>query len=235
MDAEQRRQILNRAKSFFRDEIVDSHINSACYRASSLSGYNIHPFLLKYLANFLEGNDNPRSIAKALIFPRLLGTSITTIFGSKAQRMVSELFEGMGSAVSGIDIEFIDSIDNRRKYCQLKSGPNTINKDDIKTVVDHFSAVRNLARVNNLTIGLNDLIVGIVYGEEDNLNNHYRKIAESYPVYVGQTFWYHLTGQENFYLELINAIGEVALEVDGRERLEQAITRLAADIEENYS
>lgn len=68
-------------------------------------------------------------MAKALVYPKLLSTSITTIFGNKAQKMIPEIFEGMmGSVASGIDIEFVDSIDDRKKYCLLKSGPNIINK-----------------------------------------------------------------------------------------------------------
>lgn len=183
--------------------------------------------------HFLEGNLEPKSIAKALIYPRILGTSITTSFGSKVQKMISSLFEGYGSAVSGIDIEFIDAIDGRKKYCQLKAGPNTINKDDVKTVCDHFDAVKNLSRTNNLNIGLEDLIVGVLYGEENELSAHYRNIQKSYPVYIGQEFWKRLTGDENFYFELTNAIGEVAIEVDGRATLEKTINALAAEIEKN--
>jgi hypothetical protein len=51
--------------------------------------------------------------------------------------MIPEIFEGMmGSVVHGIDIEFIDAIDGRKKYCQLKSGPSTINKDDVVTIIN---------------------------------------------------------------------------------------------------
>lgn len=233
MEEAQRIELLNRAKEFFREEIVSSHIDNALRRASELKDYNIHPFLLKYLANFLEGNDNPRSIAKALIYPRILGTSITTIFGNKIQKMVGQLFEGMGSTTVGIDIEFIDALDGRKKYCQLKSGPNTINKDDIQTIIGHFKDIKNLGRTNNLNIGLNDLIVGVLYGDETGLSNHYKKIASHHPVYVGADFWHRLTGQPNFYAQLIEAIGEVAIEVDGREKLEVAISALAQEIKAN--
>ena len=37
MTEEQRIEILNNAKEFFRNEIVGSHIEGACYRASKLS------------------------------------------------------------------------------------------------------------------------------------------------------------------------------------------------------
>jgi hypothetical protein len=206
--------ILEKAKHFFRTVIVKAHIEVALDRASRLEEYNIHPFLLKYLANFLDGNSDPRSIAKALIYPRILGTSITTIFGSNAQQMINQLFAGMASVVDGIDIEFIDGIDGRHKYCQLKSGPNNINKGDVKTIIDGFQGIRNLARVNQLPLQFDDLIVGVLYGTDKDLSNHFKKIGEHYPVFVGADFWHHLTGQADFYNQLIDAIGEVALEVE---------------------
>lgn len=233
MEEEKKQELLTKAKDFFRDEIIAPHTSTSCEKIEKLSEFQVNPFLVKYLACFLEGNLEPKSIAKALIYPRILGTSITTSFGSKVQKMISSLFEGYGSAVSGIDIEFIDAIDGRKKYCQLKAGPNTINKDDVKTVCDHFDAVKNLSRTNNLNIGLEDLIVGVLYGEENELSAHYKNIQKSYPVYIGQEFWKRLTGDENFYFELTNAIGEVAIEVDGRATLEKTINALAAEIEKN--
>ena len=116
MEQNRREQIVESAKNFFREEIVKSHINGACERASKLSAYNINPFLFKYLANFLTGNDAPESIAKALVLPRILGASINTSFGMKIQTLISTLFEGLGSTTQGIDFEFIDAIDNRKKY-----------------------------------------------------------------------------------------------------------------------
>jgi len=234
MDDIQRKLILKNAQDFFRKEIVSSHIEGGCKRASRLSEYNINPFLFKYLANFLTGNDNPESIAKALVLPRVLGPSITTSFGMKIQRLISTLFQGLGSTTHGIDIEFIDSVDGRKKYCQLKAGPNTINHDDVTTVINHFKGIRNLARTNNLNIGINDMIVGVVYGEETELSSHYKKISNTYPVIVGKDFWHRLTGKEDFYLELIDAIGDVALEVDGSHLVEQTIGTLAQEIRAKY-
>ena len=230
MNNRQKQKIIENAKSFFRDEIVQNHINSACQRASKLSSYNINPFLYKYLANFLTGNDKPESIAKALVLPRILNTS----FGMKIQSLISSLFEGLGSTTQGIDIEFIDEIDKRKKYCQLKAGPNTINKDDVVTIVNHFNGVRNLARTNNLNIGINDMIVGVIYGDHNDLSSHYKKIEQNYPVIVGQDFWHRLTGQENFYFELIDAIGEVALEVDATKVVSETISKLAKEIKNKF-
>lgn len=234
MNENQREQILESAKNFFRNEIVQSHIEGACKRASKLSEYNINPFLFKYLANFLTGNDNSESIAKALVLPRVLGSSINTSFGMKIQRLISTLFEGLGSTTPGIDIEFIDAIDGRKKYCQLKAGPNTINHDDVTTIMNHFNGTRNLARTNNLNIGINDMIVGVIYGETTELSSHYKRISNTYPVIIGKDFWQRLTGKEDFYFDLINAIGNVALEVDGSHVIEETITILAREIKEKY-
>lgn len=235
MNEEQRLLLLEKAKDFFRAEIVDAHISTACKKAGKLSNYNVNPFLFKYLANFLKGNDDPRSIAEALVLPRVLGSSINTSFGMRIQKLISELFESFGSTTPGIDIEFIDATDGRKKYCQLKSGPNTINHDDVETIFGHFKGTINLARTNNLNIGVNDMIVGVIYGEQNELSSHYKRISENYPVIIGKDFWHKLTGKEDFYFQLIDAVGEVALEVDGTKILDETITALSKEIAAKFS
>jgi len=235
MNEKERLIILEKAKAFFKNEIVESHITVGCKNASQLKNYNVNPFLFKYLANFLKGDDKARSIAEALVLPRVLGSSISTSFGMKIQKLISELFEGFGSTTPGIDIEFIDAIDGRKKYCQIKSGPNTINFDDVTTIFNHFTGTINLARTNNLNIGINDMVVGVIYGEVSELSSHYKKINEKYPVIIGQDFWHRLTGKKDFYFDLIDAVGEVALEVDGTKVLAQTIDALSKEIEAKFS
>lgn len=227
---EQKKNIIEKAKNFFRDEIAESHRQNT-EKLKSIKEFNLNPFLDKYKANFLTGNSSPLSIAKALVYPRVLGTSINTTFGNKLQKFCSTVLDGYASTTSGIDIEFVDLVDGRRKYCQVKAGPNTINKDDVKTIDDHFLAIKNLARTNNLVVGFNDLIVGVFYGENNELSGHYKKIQTSYPVYIGKEFWHRLTGDENFYDALTNAIGDVASEYDGSKLINDVITQLAKEIE----
>lgn len=224
-------EIIEKAKTFFRDEIAESHRQNT-EKLKNINEFNLNPFLDKYKANFLTGNNSPTSIAKALVYPRVLGTSINTTFGNKLQKFCSTVLDGYASTTSGIDIEFVDLLDGRRKYCQIKAGPNTINKDDVKTIDDHFLAIKNLARTNSLTISFNDLIVGVFYGETNELSGHYKKIQTNYPVYIGKEFWYRLTGDENFYTTLTNAIGDVASEYDGSQLIDEVITELAKKIKE---
>lgn len=225
----QKAQIIEKAKAFFREEIAESHKQNT--EKLKLSSFNLNPFLDKYKANFLTGNSSPISIARALVYPRVLGSSINTTFGNKLQKFCSTVLEGYASTTSGIDIEFIDLLDGRRKYCQVKAGPNTINKDDVKTIDDHFQAIKNLARTNNLSIGFNDLVVGVFYGEPKELSSHYKNIQKNYPVYIGKEFWHRLTGDENFYNLITNAMADVASEFDGSQLIEKVIEDLAKEIE----
>lgn len=222
--------IITKWKKFFRDEIAENHRKNTL-KLKHLNVFNLNPFLDNYKANFLLGDSSARSKATALVYARALGSSINTTFGTSLQKFCSDILSGYASTTSGIDIEFIDFVDGRRKYCQIKAGPNTINKDDVKTIIDHFSGVKNLARTNNLNVSFNDLVVGVFYGESADLSTHYKKIKKEYPIYIGQDFWYRLTGDINFYSELTAAIDEVATEYDGRDMLDQVINELAQEIE----
>ena len=109
----------------------------------------------------------------------------------------------------------------------MKAGPNTINRDDVKTILDHFSGIRNLARTNHLDVRTSDCIVGVFYGTPAELSSSYKRIDESYPVYVGAEFWYRLTGERRFYYDLIDAFVEVADEMNGTELMESLIQQLS--------
>ena len=229
MTEAERQQILSKAKQFFKTRIAENHIANT-RKLSSLDKFNINPFTHKYLAQFAFGDSSPESMAKALLYPRVLGTSISTTFGTQLQYFCNEVLSSYASTTSGIDIEFIDSLDGRRKYCQVKAGPTTINHDDVDTIKNHFRAIRNLARTNHLDLNITDCIVGVFYGTENTLSQSYKRINEEYPVYVGAKFWHRLTGDSNFYYDLINAFAEVADEMDSTELIQQVLQNLANEL-----
>lgn len=222
--------IINNFKDFFKREIAQKHINNTA-KLVRLKEFNLNPFLDQYKARYLTGKDDAISIAKALVYPRVLGTSINTSFGTQLQKYCSQILEGFASTTTGIDIEFIDKLDGRKKYCQIKAGPNTINADDVPTIKDHFDGVRNLARTNHLNIGLNDLIVGVFYGTPDQLSGHYKNLNKEYPVFVGHDFWYRLTGHADFYKILSDAMGKIALEYDSSKLVKDVIQHLSKEVE----
>ena len=138
MTEEQKKSIIESGKQYFREIIIPKHLKNL--ETLKLKDFNINPFLVNYLAAFLCGDTTPKSLAKALVYPRILGTSINTSFGQNIQIFISSLAQvaGAASGIDGMDIEFVDAIDGRRKYCQCKAGPQTINKDDIATILGHF-------------------------------------------------------------------------------------------------
>lgn len=228
MDAQLKKQVLKNAQDWFKNTIAVNHIVNT-KKLKNPKEFNINPFLSVYLANFLCGDSKPESIAKALIYPRVLGTSITTSFGQNMQNFTNNVLSSFGSTTSGIDIEFNDQVDGEKKYCQLKAGPNTINKDDVETIAGHFSSVISLGRTNNIKLSFDNLIVGVLYGENSDLSSHYKRITKQYhyPVVVGQEFWKRLTGDEDFYADIIKCIGEVAREADFAKELDDVVNNLA--------
>lgn len=226
-----RKRILEQVKAWFRIVILPNHLKNTRKLASSAQ-LDINPFLAPYLAVYLTGELTPEALAKVLIYPRVLGSSITTSFGQNIQKFISDVLDSFGSMVAGIDIEFIDQVDGRKKYCQVKLGPNTINKDDVATIHGHFKSARNLGRTNNVQVAHGDLVVAILYGEPGQESNHYKRLRDEhgYPLYIGKDFWHRLTGDECFYDELRVAISEVALEADGIDTLNDTIEKLAASI-----
>ncbi|MBQ8811824.1 MAG: restriction endonuclease [Bacteroidales bacterium] len=234
MTEEQKISIIQSGKQYFRDIIIPKHLRNL--ENLKLKDFNINPFLVNYLAAFLCGNTEPVSLAKALVYPRILGTSINTSFGQNIQIFISSLAQlaGTASGIDGIDIEFVDAIDGRRKYCQCKAGPNTINKDDIATILGHFRHLHKKARVDRLNVQVDDMIVGVLYGEVEELSAHYKIIDSHYPVYCGMEFWKRLTGDEEFYSRLAKAFGEVVEEddIDGSQLINRKIQEIAAEIQE---
>ncbi len=233
MTEQQKLAIIESGKEYFRSIIIPNHIRNL--EKLHLNSFKINPFLINYLASFLCGNTLPESLAKALVYPRILGSSINTTFGQNIQIFISQLSDiaGAASGIPGIDIEFTDALDGRKKYCQCKSGPQTINSDDVTSIMAHFKALINKARLDRLPIQIDDLIVGILYGEDPSTN--YKIINTTYPVYCGEEFWEHLTGDKNFYMRLAKAFGQVAEEdgIDGSKLIMRKVHEIAKEIESN--
>ncbi len=234
MTEQERIEIIERFKDWFRDDLVVKH-KANTEKLKSIRKFQINPFLLHYLASYLEGNTNPDSLAKALVYPRVLGTSITTSFGTGMQSLMTKILGAYGSIIPGIDIEFIDQRDGRKKYCQLKSGPNALNKDDVTTIENHFKGIRNLARTNSLPLQYGDLVFALTYGERTEVNSFITALENrGIVVYVGQEFWEHFTGDTEFYRHLIIAAGEVAQEVNMKDTVNEVINSLSHQINQHY-
>lgn len=225
------KELLSIVTEYFKTSIFDNHKINVLKHHTKLKSYKINPILVKYLSKILEDDFTPIGIAKALYFPRVLGTSINTSFGTRIQNMFVELNLASGSLIKGMDIEFVDKIDGRKKWCQLKSGPNTINSEDVQPLLKKFKTVTNLARTNNIQMNNSDLILGVLYGDESQLSQHYKKINEEYPVIAGPEFWHRITGHTSFYEKLTQNLDDLILSLDCENFFEEGYMALAKEIE----
>lgn len=195
--------IISSAYDFFFDlfKKKSADISKKKYRT-----FKINPFVIRAAARCFGDDTDPKNIAKAIVYPFSLGTSFSTTFGTKLQQFMVKASNGIAqpSTASGMDIEYIDAIDNRKKYCQLKSGPTTINKGDVKSIEDDFTNLRNLSRTNNLKLQDDDYVLGVLYGDHDDLSSMYKKIEkDGYTIFAGDELWYHIIGTRDIYQKLI--------------------------------
>ncbi|MDX9771174.1 MAG: PmeII family type II restriction endonuclease [Tenuifilaceae bacterium] len=224
--------LLEKIVDYFETNIFKNHVAMSLTKNATLRSYNINPIVVKYLSRVLEGNYSPEGVAKALYYPRVLGTSINTSFGTRIQNMFVELELASGSLIKGMDIEFVDKIDGRKKWCQLKSGPNTINSEDVKPLIQKFSKTIHLARTNKALQGISnsDFVVGVLYGEQHELSMHYKLIDKVHPVIIGKEFWHRLTGYEEFYSMLVASLHTSINSVDTEDLINRGCAMLANEI-----
>jgi Type II restriction endonuclease EcoO109I len=149
-------------------------------------------------------------------------------------QFITKVLGAYGSSIAGIDIEFIDQLDGRKKYCQLKSGPNSLNRDDVTTIRNHFKELQNRSRKNEGDVRLGDLIYCMIYGEKAEMNTFVRELAKDFNVYIGKEFWHRFTGDEHFYRDLIVSAGQIANEVDMKNVVDGVIKDLSIKIDDKF-
>lgn len=234
MTDQEREEVIIKFKKWFKNSLIANHIKNT-KKLKNIKELTINPFLTYYLANYFKGNSKPINLAKVIVYPRVLGTSINTSFGTHMQNFIVKVLGAYASPTEGLDIEFIDYLDGRRKYCQLKAGPNVINKDGVKTITDHFKGIKNRAKGNHSDIRITDLAFCLIYGENSEKNSFIKRLENDYEVYIGKDFWHRFTGDQDFYKHLINAAGEVAREMDMKDILQSVIEDLSKSIEKRFS
>jgi len=225
-----KKRILTTFKKWFKDSIAINAVKNT-KKLDSVKSFDINPFLRHFNSNYLFGNSNPESIAKSLVLFRL-PYSINTSFGTNLQKFITdELSNVIGGSASGVDIEFIDQIDGDKKYCQLKAGPNTINSDDVEPIAKKFQYIINKSKIDNLKLGFHNMVVGTFFGEREELSKHYINIEEKHniSVYPGSEFWLRLTGDNNFYKDLIDVASKIGREVDGVNVISETVELLSKD------
>lgn len=138
------------------------------------------------------------------------------------------------SVVKGMDIEYIDAFDHRKKYCQLKAGPTTINYDDVDTICNHFKSLMKLGGTNHLKISNEDCVTGVLYGKDEDLSTMYSKIKdEGYMVLAGEDFWEHLTGIKGIYNDLVLTARQASNDSSMKDSINQLVEKVEQYVNDN--
>ena len=227
------REVLDNAYKFFFDLFSKK---AKSYSNKKYKSFKVNPFTIQATANAFGSIVTIDSLAKAIVYPFALGTSMATSFGSNFQDFMVSTTGGLAkpSIVSGMDIEYDDAIDHRHKYCQIKSGPTTINKDDIKTIEDHFKGLTNLARTNHLPLDASDKVVGVLYGTHSDLSTMYKTIEkDGINVFAGEEFFYHITGIHGLYQGMIESAQKAAENSEMKESIDKLLKEVESGINQN--
>ena len=140
-----------------------------------------------------------------------LSSQEETIFGEFLEKLAifvsQECKNGFKSGIEGIDLEIID--DKIRYIISIKSGPNWGNSSQIKKMTDYFAKAKRILNTQNSSSLIQIIAInGCCYGKE---NQQYKSNGDYYKL-CGQAFWEFISGDENFYIDIIEPLGYKAKE-----------------------
>jgi Type II restriction endonuclease EcoO109I len=157
------------------------------------------------------------------------GTS--TAWGSALQAIAREI-SGSGSGVAGADIEV--TANGRRHFVQVKSGPDTANKD----IAQNIGTLLNSARQRDPSA---ICVLGVCYGRPEQMSGFTKGEFQSRGVVlkIGREFWEFISGDPNCLNEVLELAGEaaegrIAGEAPFADRVESKVQELTGEFEARY-
>lgn len=207
-------------------------------RGMRLESLTINPILARLVAR------TPSELARFVVDQRWNRTAATSM-GFTLQsvaREVATVFRS--SAVSGADLEADDQALRRLSLMQVKSGPDTVNKDIMDSIQAKLAEAERRVRHSGLPAGYVVVkMVGMCYGRPANRNNWVKGLGSSgFDIdSIGRAFWKTLTGDPTAYIQVFDIAARVAQTYkDGHgmtlpEVVEQTTQFLAQQIAARYS
>lgn len=108
-------------------------------------------------------------------------------------------------SVSGKRFDIKKEKDDKKLYIQVKSGPNTMNVGMIASLND---MIKKIEGKDDKAFG----ILGMTYGTKSQISPQIRDKLENFEnkAFIGKEFWELLSGQNNYYTELIRLIDNLS-------------------------
>lgn len=157
-----------------------------------------NPYL--YRAKALQNaNDIVSSVLDAFVT-----SSEETIFGNCFFEPLAIAASGGSKALAeGVDIMIEKKEENTIYAVAVKSGTSVFNADSKKRQEQNFAAAAKLAKQAKARY---EAIIGYGYGKKRMSG---KGVPKMYQELAGQDFWAELTGEDEFYLKIIQFMGEL--------------------------
>lgn len=131
-------------------------------------------------------------------------SSEETIFGNCFFEPLALAASGGSKALAeGVDIMIEKKEENTIYAVAVKSGTSVFNADSKKRQEQNFAAAAKLAKQAKARY---EAIIGYGYGKKKITG---KGVPKMYQELAGQEFWAELTGEEDFYLKIIQFMGEL--------------------------
>lgn len=138
------------------------------------------------------------------VLAAFVSSSEETIFGNCFFEPLAIAASGGNKALAeGVDIMVDDRENNTMHAIAVKSGPSVFNADSKKRQEQNFKAAWKLAQQAKAQY---DPVIGYSYGKKKPSKSATPKL---YRELAGKKFWAELTGDENFYLKIIDYMGDM--------------------------
>ena len=157
-----------------------------------------NPYLYRAKA-VQNANDIVSSVLDAFVTSSeetLLGNCFFELFAIAASGGSKVLDEG-------VDIMIVKKEENTIYAVAVKSGTSVFNADSKKRQEQNFAAAAKLAKQAKARY---EAIIGYGYGKKRMTG---KGVPKMYQELAGQEFWAELTGEKDFYLKIIQFMGEL--------------------------
>lgn len=225
MTEKQKQIILENSKELFRKSILPVNLNF--FNHLKLKDFDVDPLM------FLAVGLSPKSMAKALVYPKVLELCVSSGIGSDDFLWQISRVSQRISINEHQFLEFVDAIDGRKKYAWCTFS-RMLSRHDMNRLLCCFKDILKERSQNDPAFLIDDLVVGVLFGDPIKLSAEFRTLQTTYPVYCGREFWEHITGDKLFYKRLMKAFFDVVEEeqTEGSDLIRQKVKEIAQEIEE---
>lgn len=165
------------------------------------------------------------------VLTAFVSSSEETIFGNCFFEPIAIAASGGSKALAeGIDIMFQDNKSNTIYAIAVKSGPSVFNADSKKRQEQNFMAASKLAQQVKARY---EAYIGYCYGKK---NDSGRGKPKMYQELAGKRFWEELTGDEEFYIKIIDYMGTMPEQyvAEYKESYNKAANRLVREFSNSF-